>query len=97
MGQCAIWLPGGVARLKPVTYGLLSSPCLFLLLGRATGASCRSSSRFVSNITIGSSASWSGLAARLIVLGSKVSSEFPGLRGFSFVDVDLDPLSASGL
>jgi hypothetical protein len=97
MGRCAIWRPGGVVRLKPVAHSLLSSPCLLILLGRATGGSCRSSTRFVSNITIGSSASRSSLAARLIVLGSKVSSEFPGLRGFSFVDADLDPLSALGL
>ena len=96
MGPCAIWLRDGVARLRLVA-GLLSLPRLFVLLGgRPVLHAGRLSSRFR---TLQSVHLRPGrdLATRLIVLGSKVSPEIPGLRGFSFVDVDLDPLSASGL
>ena len=96
MGPCAIWLRGGVARPRPIARPPFLSSSL-RSFSRTTGASRRPSGRFAVKITIGSSAALIGLAAHLIVLGSKVSSEFPGQRGFSFVEVDLDPLSASGL
>ena len=95
MGQCAIWQRDGVARLRRQASFRFFVSCSVWggRLVHGAGRPAVSREDYIQFIRV----RIEGHAVHLIVLGSKVSSEFPGLQGISFVDVDLDPLSASGL